>query len=234
MHSPEAAGTVIDTAPVYRTSETVLGGIMSALSNRDDMFIATKVEKKDRESGIRRMEESFGKLQTDVIDLMQSHQMNGAEETLPAMREFQEDGRIRYIGITTSDTKTFARMRDLMESEPMDFIQVNYSLSNREAAERILPLARDKGIAVLVNIPFARGQLFKAVGNRPLPTWAEEFDCDSWAQFFLKYVISHPDVTCAIPGATKARHAIDNLGAAHGRLASTEIRRKQEAFFDAL
>jgi aryl-alcohol dehydrogenase-like predicted oxidoreductase len=227
-------GKVIDTAPVYRTSETVLGGIMSALSNRDKMFVATKVEKKDRESGIKRMEESFVKLQTDVIDLMQSHQMNGAEKTLPAMREFQEDGRFRYIGITTSDTKTFSHMLDLMKSEPMDFIQVNYSLSNREAAEKILPLARDKGIAVLVNIPFARGQLFKAVADRPLPAWAGEFDCGSWAQFFLKYVISHPAVTCAIPGATKARHVIDNLGAARGRLAGAELRRKQEAFFDAL
>ena len=230
----QAGGTVIDTAPVYRTSETVLGQLIAEFGNRDDLFIATKVEKKDRETAIERMGESFEKLQTPVIDLMQSHQMNAAEKTLPAMREWQEDGRLRYVGITTSDTETHPRMVDLMKNEPMDFIQVNYSLSNREAADQILPLAKDNGIAVLVNIPFARGQLFKAVADRPLPDWTAEFDCESWAQFFLKYVISHPAVTCAIPGATKPHHATDNFGAAIGRLPDAKLRRKQEEYFDAI
>jgi aryl-alcohol dehydrogenase-like predicted oxidoreductase len=227
-------GKLIDTAPVYRTSETILGQLIDELGNRDDLFIATKVEKNDRESAIERMEESVVKLQTPVIDLMQSHQMNGAEKTLPVMREWQEDARVRYIGITTSDTATHPRMLELMKNENMDFIQVNYSLSNREAAEEILPLAEEKGIAVLVNIPFARGALFKATVDRPLPDWAAEFDCTSWAQFFLKYVISHPAVTCAIPGATKARHATDNVGAAYGKLPDEKLRRKQEEYFDAI
>ena len=230
----KAGGTVVDTAPVYRTSETVLGQLIAEFGNRDELFIATKVEKKDRESAIERMEESFEKLQTPVIDLMQSHQMNGAEKTLPAMREWQEDGRFRYVGITTSDTSTHPRMAELMKNEPMDFIQVNYSLSNREAAVEILPLAEEKGIAVLINIPFARGKLFKAVADRPLPDWAADFDCTSWAQFFLKYVISQPAVTCAIPGATKAHHATDNFGAAVGRLPDARQRRKQEEYFDAI
>lgn len=230
----EMGGQVVDTAPVYRSSETILGQLMAELDNRDRLFIATKVEKKDRTGSLERMEGSLVKLQTPVLDLVQSHQMNGAENTLPVMHEWQQDGRVRYIGITTSDTDTFPRMLELMKKEAMDFIQVNYSLSNREAADEILPLAIDKGIAVLINIPFARGQLFKAVADRPLPDWTAEFDCESWGQFFLKYVISHPAVTCAIPGATKARHAIDNVGAAFGRLPDPELRRRQETFFDAL
>lgn len=230
----EMGGQVVDTAPVYRSSETILGQLMAELDNRDRLFIATKVEKKDRTGSLERMEGSLVKLQTPVLDLVQSHQMNGAENTLPVMHEWQQDGRVRYIGITTSDTDTFPRMLELMKKEAMDFIQVNYSLSNREAADEILPLAEDKGIAVLINIPLARGQLFKAVADQPLPDWAAEFDCESWGQFFLKYVISHPAVTCAIPGATKARHAIDNVGAAYGRLPDPELRRRQETFFDAL
>jgi len=230
----EMGGQVVDTAPVYRSSETILGQLMAELDNRDRLFIATKVEKKDRTGSLERMEGSLVKLQTPVLDLVQSHQMNGAENTLPVMHEWQQDGRVRYIGITTSDTDTFPRMLELMNKEAMDFIQVNYSLSNREAADEILPLAIDKGIAVLINIPLARGQLFKAVADRPLPDWTAEFDCESWGQFFLKYVISHPAVTCAIPGATKARHAIDNVGAAFGRLPDPELRRRQETFFDAL
>jgi len=227
-------GRVIDTAPVYRSSESLIGNWMTETGSREKTFIATKCEKKEREAGIRRMEQSIVKLQTPVIDLMQSHQMNGAEETLPAMREWQKEGRIRYVGITTSDTTTHPRMLELIESEPMDFIQVNYSLSNREAADAILPLAQDKDIAVLINIPFARGKLFKVSADQPLPDWAAEFDCTSWAQFFLKYVISHPAVTCAIPGASNAMHAIDNTGAAFGRLPDSELRRKQEEWFDAL
>ena len=230
----EMGGQVVDTAPVYRSSETILGQLMAELDNRDRLFVATKVEKKDRQGSLERMEGSLVKLQTPVLDLVQSHQMNGAENTLPVMHEWQQAGRVRYIGITTSDTDTFPRMLELMKKEAMDFIQVNYSLSNREAADEILPLAEDKGIAVLINIPLARGQLFKAVADQPLPDWAAEFDCESWGQFFLKYVISHPAVTCAIPGATKARHAIDNVGAAYGRLPDPELRRRQETFFDAL
>ena len=230
----EMGGRVVDTAPVYRSSEAILGQLMAELGNRDQLFIATKIEKQDRKGSLERMEGSLAKLQTSVLDLVQSHQMNGAENTLPVMREWQEAGRVRYIGITTSDTDSFPRMLELMNKEPMDFIQVNYSLSNREAADEILPLAEDKGIAVLINIPLARGQLFKAVADRQLPDWTSKFDCESWGQFFLKYVISHPAVTCAIPGATKAKHATDNVGAAYGRLPDSQLRKRQEQFFDTL
>jgi len=230
----ELGGQVVDTAPVYNTSETILGQLIDELGIRDDLFIATKVEKKDRESGITRMEESIVKLQTPVIDLMQSHQMNGAEKTLPAMREWQQEGRIRYVGITTSRSQQFADVLSWMRSTPLDFLQVNYSLADREAAKEILPLAAEKGIAVLITLPLGRGKLFKAVGDLPVPAWAAEFDAESWAQIFLKYVISHPAVTCAIPGMTQERHAADNLGAARGRLPDKQQRRQIEVYFDDL
>lgn len=230
----ELGGTLIDTAPVYRSSEQALGTLMQDLGIRDDLFVATKIGLEDRERGLQRMRNSLEKLQTKRLDLVQSHNMRGAETMLPAMREWQQDGRIRYIGITTSSNDAFPRMLALMQREPLEFIQVNYSLGNRLAAERILPLAIDKGIAVLVNLPFGRGRLFSTLGDRPLPAWAAEFDCRSWAQFLLKYVVSHPAVTCAIPGTTKPHHARDNFGAAFGRLPDAALRRKQEAFFDAL
>ncbi len=230
----ELGGELIDTAPVYRSSEQALGTIIADLGIRDDLFVATKVELEKRERGLQRMRDSLEKLQTNRLDLVQSHNMRGAETMLPEMREWQQDGRIRYIGITTSHDEDFPRMLTLMQREPLEFIQVNYSLGNRAAADRILPLAIDKGIAVLVNLPFGRGRLFSALGDRPLPDWAAEFDCRSWAQFLLKYVVSHPAVTCAIPGTTKPRHARDNIGAAYGRLPDAALRKKQEAFFDAL
>ena len=230
----ELGGTLIDTAPVYRSSEQALGRLIAELGIRDDLFLATKVGLKDRSRGIRRMEESLEKLQTKSLDLVQSHNMRGAENTLPAMREWQKEGRVRYVGITTSRNDDFPRMLELMDREKLDFIQVNYSLADREAAQRILPLAMDKGIAVLVNLPFGRGKLLSALRDRALPDWTEEFDCNSWAQFLLKYIVSHPAVTCAIPGTTKPHHARDNFGAAIGRLPDATMRQRQERYFDAL
>ena len=230
----ELGGTFIDTAPMYRSSEQILGQLISSLGIRDDLFLATKVALKDKAGAEQRMTESLEKLQTDSLDLVQSHSMRGAENTLPVMREWQQDGRVRYVGITTSRNNEFPRMLDLMKREKLDFIQVNYSLADRKAAETILPLAMDKGIAVIINLPFGRGSLFKTLSDRTLPDWTEEFDCHSWAQFLLKYVVSHPAVTCAIPGTTKPHHVRDNFGAALGRLPDAALRRKQEQFFDAL
>jgi len=227
-------GTMIDTAPMYRSSEQILGQLINELNIRDDLFVATKVELKDQAGALKRMTASLERLQTDSLDLVQSHSMRGAEKTLPVMREWQQDGRIRYVGITTSRNNEFSRMLGLMNNEQLEFIQVNYSLANREAAQKILPLAMDKGIAVMVNLPFGRGSLFNALRDQKLPDWAKEFDCHSWAQFLLKYVVSHPAVTCAIPGTTKPHHAQDNFSAALGRLPDAGLRRKQEQFFDAL
>jgi aryl-alcohol dehydrogenase-like predicted oxidoreductase len=230
----EHGGQVIDTAPMYRSSEKILGQVVSELDARKGFFLATKSDTDADAGGRERLDQSFENLQTDKIDLVQSHSLRGAETMLPVLQEYKKEGRIRYVGITTSRNAQFPEMLDWMKKTSLDFIQVNYSLADREAAEEILPLAFNKGIAVLVNIPLARGQLFKAVGDRPLPEWAIEFGCQSWAQIFLKYVISHQAVTCAIPGMTKARHVIDNLGAAKGFVPGPVERRKIEQYFDAL
>ena len=150
------------------------------------------------------------------------------------MREWKQEGRIRYIGITTSRLSQYEEFEKVMRSEQLDFIQVNYSLEQRDAAERILPLARDRGIAVMINRAFGGGRIFDAVGDRPLPAWAKEFEANSWAQFLLKYALSHPSATVAIPGMTKARHVDDNVMAAYGRMPNNEERQRQESFFDAL
>jgi len=230
----EHGGILIDTAPMYRSSETILGQLMNELGIHDQLFVATKADRAADNGGPERLDHSFAQLQTDRLDLVQSHNLRGVDSMLPILREQQATGRIRYVGITTSRRAQFTEFIDVMNKYPLDFIQVNYSLADREAADRILPLAADKSIAVLVNLPLGRGQLFKAVGDRPLPGWVAEFDCDSWAQFFLKYVVSHPAVTCAIPGMTRARHVADNLGAALGRLPDRSQRRRQEQFLDGL
>ncbi len=229
-----AGGSVVDTAPIYRESEAVLGELLDAAKLRDQVFVATKSDRPANEGGQQRLANSFARLKTKQLDLVQSHNLRGVETMLPVLREAQAEGGIRYVGITTSRVRQFDEFLKVMESQPLDFIQVNYALNDRQSAERILPLARDKGIAVLANIPLGRGRLFRAVQGRTLPAWAREFDCASWAQFFLKYVISHPAITCAIPGMTKANHVVDNFGAALGRLPEPEERRRQEAYIDAL
>jgi len=230
----ELGGALIDTAPMYRSSESALGRLISELDLRDQMFVATKTDRAADKGGSERLENSFTQLKTDRLDLVQSHNLLGVDSMLPILREQQAAGRIRYIGITTSRNAQFTDFIDVMNRYPLDFIQVNYSLADRDAADRILPLAADQGIAVLVNLPLGRGTLFRKVGDLPLPDWASEFDCDSWAQFFLKYVVSHPAVTCAIPGMTRARHVADNLGAALGRLPDAGQRKRQEQFLDGL
>ena len=180
------------------------------------------------------MNDSLGKLRRDSMDLIQVHNLRSARVQIETLLEWREAGRIRYAGITTSRVSQHAEMAALMEEFPLDFIQVNYSLTDRAAEDRILPLAEEKGIATLVNLPFARGKLFKAVQGRELPAWAGEFDCRSWGQFFLKYVVSKAGVTCAIPGMTKVAHAQDNMGANFGRLPDAELSRRQEDLMASL
>ena len=230
----ELGGTVIDTAPQYRSSESVLGDLITELGIRDDLFIATKADKDPGGAPTReQMTVSSTRLKAGTFDLMQVHNLRGWQDALPAMREWKQEGRVRYVGITTSRTEQYADFEKVMNSEELDFIQINYSLAQRESARRILPLAADKGIAVIINRAFGAGRLFGAVGDTPLPGWAKEF-CDSWAQFLLKYAIGHPAATLSIPGMTKIRHVNDNMGALHGRLPTAAERAKQEAFFDAL
>ena len=227
-------GRLVDTSPNYGNSEEVLGELMRDHGIRNEMFVATKVDRRDRESGMQRMESSFDLLGGDQIDLMQVHNLQGTDFQLETMQAWKKKGRFRYIGITTHSSRQYENFERAMRAHQLDFIQVNYSLADRGADERILPLALDSGVAVLVNRPFGNGKLFTAVGDRPLPDWAGEIDASSWAQVFLKYIISHPAATIPIPGTSKPHHAVDNMAAASGRLPSTELRHEMERFMDGL
>ena len=234
-HFHALGGAVIDTAPMYRSSETVLGDLIGELGIRDDLFIATKTDREDgSQATARQMDESMRKLRTDRIDLMQVHNLRGWRGALPVMRDWKQEGRLRYIGITTSRSAQCADFETVMRSEEIDFIQVNYSLEQRQAAERLLPLAAERGMGVIINRAFGGGRIFARLAGRPLPEWARDFGAGSWAQFLLKYAIGHPAATLSIPGMTKLNHVDDNFGAATGRLPNAAERRQQEAFFDSL
>jgi aryl-alcohol dehydrogenase-like predicted oxidoreductase len=227
---------VIDSSPSYGTAEAVVGEIVQGLKIRDALFIATKVSlrKDGRDEGLKQIEQSFKRLRTNKIDLIAVHNLRDTDTQLKTLREMKQAGRIRYVGITTSFDNQYGEFEQTMKKETLDFIQVDYALDNRNAGERILPLATDRAMAVMINLPFGRGRLFKAVQGKKLPPWAAEFDCASWPQFFLKYIVSHPAVTCAVPGMAKAEYVVDNLGAAHGRLPDAAMRKRMEQFTDGV
>lgn len=227
-------GKVVDTSPNYGNSEEIIGTIMRELDIRNELWVATKVDREDQATGIARMERSFKLLAGDSFELMQVHNLRGVDIQLKTMAEWKEQGRFRYIGVTTSSDRQYEAMAEVMNRHPLDFIQIDYSLGNRNADDRLLPMALDKGIAVLVNLPFGRGRLFNAVGDTPLPDWATDIDAGSWAQIFLKYVMSHPTGAIPIPGTTKPHHADDNIAAARGRLPDASLRREMELFIDPL
>jgi aryl-alcohol dehydrogenase-like predicted oxidoreductase len=227
-------GKIIDTSPNYGNSEEVIGRIMADLGIREDLWVATKVDREDSAEGINRMERSFELLGGEHFELMQVHNLRGSAVQLETMQAWKEQGRFRHIGVTTSNERQYEQLIEVMENNTLDFIQVDYSLGNRSAAEKILPLARDRGIAVLTNLPFGRGRLFNAVGDRPLPDWAADIDATSWAQLFLKYVMSHASTPIPIPGTTKPHHAEDNIQAARGRLPDANLRAEMERFIDPL
>jgi len=231
----EWGGTVIDTAPGYRTSESVLGDLIADLEIREALFLATKVDRDTgRDDSLAQIRDSAGKLRTETIDLMQVHSLRGWENNIPLLQELKENGRFRYIGVTTSRSSQYGEMEKAMRRHDLDFVQLDYSLEQREAAERLLPLARDRGMAVMLNRTFGGGRIFGAVGNRTLPAWTAELEITSWAQFLLKYALSHPAATVAIPGMTKARHVDDNFGAARGPMPDAAQRRQMEELLDAL
>lgn len=232
----ELGGKVIDTSPSYGTAEAVVGEIVEGLKNREGLFLATKVSLRNlgREAGIEQIEQSFKKLWTNRIDLIAVHNLRDTQTQLRTLREMKQAGRIRYVGITTSFENQYQEFEQTIKNETLDFIQVDYALDNRNADERIIPLAGDRGMAVMINLPFGRGRLFNAVQGKKLPEWTSEFDCKTWAQFFLKYIVSHPAVTCAVPGMAKAEYVVDNLGAARGRLPDAAMRRRMEQFIDGV
>jgi diketogulonate reductase-like aldo/keto reductase len=230
----EAGGSMIDSSPMYGTAEAVTGDMLAELGMRDKAFIATKVWTEGRRQGAAQMRASMEKLRTDKIDLMQVHNLVDWRTQFNTMRGWQDDGKFRYLGITHYTPGAFGRLMEVMAREKLDFLQIPYSIIVREAEDRILSFAADKGVGVIVNRPFEGGGLFGKVRGRDLPAWAAEFDCGSWAQFFLKYLLGHPAVTCVIPGTGKIDHLVDNVGAAYGRLPDGATRARMAALVDGL
>lgn len=233
----ELGGKVMDTAAVYGTSEVVIGDLTRELDIRDRLFFVTKTDIRGQVRGEAGLRMAFERMQTEIIDAMLVHNLVNAATEIPVMREWQDAGRIRYIGASVSTQNQHDEMEQFMLDNDVEIVQFNYSLGDRAAAERLLPTAADRGIAVMLNVPFNAGgrrSLFDVVEGHELPEWASEFDCESWGQFFLKYSISHPAVTVAIPGTRQVRHVNDNLGAAMGRLPDASQRRRQEQLIDSL
>jgi len=230
----DGGGRLIDTAPSYGEAEVVVGDLLAAMAARDKVFLATKVRADSDAEKLEQMNASLARLRTKRVDLMQLHNVSDPKTQLRTLREWQHKGFTRYIGITHFRASANKTIEEVMRREKPEFIQVNYSLVERSVEERLLQQAADTGTAVLVNLPFARGRLFRAVRGKPLPEWAKEFDATSWGQFFLKYLLAHPAVTCVIPGTDKPQYMVDNLGAGRGRLPDAAMRKKMAAFWESL
>ncbi|MGH7816426.1 MAG: aldo/keto reductase [Candidatus Binatia bacterium] len=227
-------GSVIDSSPMYGKSESVAGDLAAELGIHKQLFLATKVWTNGGEAGMRQMEESFRRLRTQQMDLMQVHNLVDYRVHLSTLRRWQEQGQVRYIGVTHYTASAHDELARVLASEELDFVQLNYSLAERYAERRLLPLAAERRIAVLVNRPLAQGQLFRKVRGKPLPPWAGEIGCASWAQFFLKFVISHPAVTCAVPATGNAQHLVDNMQAGFGPLPTAAARERMARYFAEL
>jgi aryl-alcohol dehydrogenase-like predicted oxidoreductase len=217
-------GRMIDSSPMYGAAETVAGDLASDLGVVDKLFVATKVWTSGREAGIAQMERSMKLLRKPTLDLMQIHNLLDWRTHLKTLREWKQAGRVRYIGVTHYTSSAYDELERVLAAEPLDFVQVNYSLAEREAEKRILPLARDRGVAVIVNRPFAEGDLFGRVRGRAVPEWSKDLGCDSWAQLFLKWILGHPAVTCVIPGTGKPQHLADNVKAGHTPIPDAALR----------
>jgi diketogulonate reductase-like aldo/keto reductase len=211
-------GRLVDSSPMYGKAEEVVGDIAARLGLRPKLFVATKVWTSGKAEGMRQMEESARKLQTEVVDLMQVHNLVDAGAHLDTLRAWKREGRVRYAGVTHYTAAAHEAVARVIEAQPLDFVQINYSVGEREAERRLLPLALERGVAVIANRPFASGDLLRRLQARTLPPWAAELDCRSWAQLLLKFVVSHPAITCAIPATSNIAHLRDNMGAGVGRL----------------
>jgi diketogulonate reductase-like aldo/keto reductase len=222
----DKGGSVVDSSPMYGNSEKVVGDLSAALGLNNKLFIATKIWTRGEKEGIKQMNNSFALLQRKKIDLMQIHNLVDWQTHLKTLREWKEQGKIRYIGITHYTESAYSSIEEILKNTPVDFLQINYSMLSRRAEERLFPLAQEKKVAVIINQPFEEGALFNRVKGKAVPEWAKEFDCNSWGQFFLKFILFQAAVTCVIPGTSKPHHMLDNLGAAFGKL-PTEKHRDQ-------
>jgi aryl-alcohol dehydrogenase-like predicted oxidoreductase len=232
---PELGGSVVDTAQAYGESENVIGAQLAELGNRSKIFLATKTPLAGNVAEAAAVvDRSFKNLRTDKLDLLQIHNVYSVDELLPAIMEAKKGGRVRYVGITTSVSAQYPQLTEAMKKHPFDFVQVDYSIENRDAEEEVFAIAQSKGMGVLVNVPLGGrrgGNLMSKASGRELPKWASEIDVTSWAQFLLKYVVSHPAVTAAIPGTTKVSHLEDNQRAARGRLPDAAMRKRMEEYW---
>ncbi|HEU4522558.1 MAG TPA: aldo/keto reductase [Thermoanaerobaculia bacterium] len=219
-------GTLVDSSPMYGRSEEVVGDIAAKLGLHPKLFMATKVWTTGKRAGIEQMEDSMRKLRVETIDLMQVHNLVDVHAHLDTLDGWKRDGRVRYTGITHWTAGGHDDVARVIERRPVDFVQINYSVAEREAESRLLPLAKERGIKVIANRPFASGGLFRRLREKPLPAWAAEIDCASWAQLLLKFVISHPAVTCAIPATSKVEHLRDNMGAMRGAMPDEATRQR--------
>jgi len=226
-------GSLIDSSPMYARAEGVVGEVLDAGNNRDQVFLATKVWTDGKEAGESQMRRSADLMKTDTIDLMQVHNRRDLDVHMGTIRELQQEQRIRYSGITDYRSSALDEIENAMRKYKPQFVQINYSLGERDADKRVLPVAQELGIAVLINRPFVEGRLFRAVTGLEVPDWASDFAA-SWGQFFLKYIVSHPAVNCAIPATSKLHHMMDNLGAGVGDMPDDATRRKMAAFVDSL
>lgn len=227
-------GTVIDSSPMYGEAERVVGDLTSELNNREKYFFATKVWTSGRQAGITQMEQSFQLMRTARMELMQIHNLLDLDTHTQTLKAWKISGKIRYMGITHYHAGAHAELEKLVKTNTYDTIQFNYSMAEREAEARLLPACRDAGVAVIINRPFAQANLFGRVKGKPLPAWAAEFDCTSWAQFFLKYLLGHPAVTCVIPGTRRVTHLADNMQAGMGRLPDAAMRQRMLEHFKSL
>ena len=219
-------GRVVDSSPMYGRSERVIGALATKLGLHNKLFLATKVWTRGKQAGIESMDRSVARLQTKRIDLMQVHNLVDVETQLATMRDWKAQGRIRYLGVTHYNSSAYPEVERVLRSESLDFLQINYSIMEREAENRILPLAKERGLALIVNRPFGGGDLFRQARAHPLPEWAAEFDCRSWAQFFLKWILGNPAATCVIPATNNPQHLKDNVEAGTGRLPDSKTRQR--------
>lgn len=231
----DLGGSFIDTAPTYGTSEVVLGELIREVGNADDIFMATKLSRVEgREAGMDQFNQSAERLAPCNLDLNQIHNLGDWQTQLALLREMKAEGRVRYVGITTSRDSQYADLAQILRDEEFDFVQFDYAIDNRNAEEELLPIAADKGIATLINGPFGRTRLFRRVGDQEVPEWAQEFGATSWAQFFLKWLLGHPAVTVPIPATSDPGHLQDNVGAGLGRVPDQAERKRMADFIDAL
>lgn len=230
----EGGGSVVDSSPMYGEAERVVGDLATELRLRDKLFYATKVWTRGRDAGVRQMESSFRLMRAQRMDLMQVHNLQDVAVHAKTLRDWKDARRIRYIGITHYHSGAYGDLERLVKTREWDFVQFNYSMAEREAEARLLAACAGSGTAVIINRPFSAGALFPRVRGRALPEWATEFDCASWAQFFLKYILAHPAVTCAIPGTSRIAHLKDNLQAGVGRLPDAKTRRRMLDYLDHL